>query len=409
MINECNEVVMVSACRTAIAKYGGTLKGYKNVELIKLTAKEAIDRAGIEPHMVDELVLGMAMTAGQGSSPPRIAAMQIGMDPRSGASTVNQNCASSMRALDVAVMKLAMGQTQIAVVSGTECQSNVPYLLPNMRWGARLNDTKCLDALQIDGMYCQLAEGAMGLTAENIAELYGITREECDELALISHRRVARAVDEGRFKSQIVPVEIKTKKGTLIYDTDEHFLRDTSLEKMAKLPSVFKKGGVTTAANSSGLNDASSAVVLMTKKKADELGIKPLMKCLTIVTEGVDPRYMGLGPAVAIPRALKEVGLNYHDVDYWEVNEAFAAQMIGCFRKMKDDYGIDMDYGTLERDGNINNNGSGIGLGHPVGQTGLRLVIGLYYELERLGKTLGGASLCVGGGAAMASLWTRDI
>jgi acetyl-CoA C-acetyltransferase len=272
-----------------------------------------------------------------------------------------------------------------------------------------MNDTKCIDPLQNDGMYCQLAPGAMGLTAENIAELYGITREECDELALISHRRVARATDEGRFKSQIVPVPIKTRKGIAMYDTDEHFLRDTNLEKMAKLPPVFKKGGIVTAANSSGINDASCAVVLMTKKKAEELGVKPLMKCLSVVTEGVEPRIMGLGPAVAIPKALNDVGWKYEDVDYWEINEAFAAQIIGCFRKIKDDYGIEMNYGTLEQDGNINNNGSGIGLGHPVGQTGLRLVIALYYELERLGKTTGGASLCVGGGAAMASLWTRDI
>lgn len=409
MRNEGNEVVLVSACRTGIGKYGGTLKDVKPLELMKLTATEAINRAGIEPKMVDELVLGMAMTAGQGSSPPRICALEIGMDPRSSASTVNQNCASSMRALDIAVMKLAMGQTQIAVVSGTECQSSVPYLLPNMRWGARLNDTKCLDPLQIDGMFDSIVQAPMGFTAETVAEMYGITRQECDELALISHSRVARATDEGRFKSQIVPVEIKTRKGTQIFDTDENFLRDTNLEKLAKLPSIFKKGGVVTAGNASSLNDASSAVVLMTKKKADELGLKPLMKCINVVTEGVRPEVMGLGPAVAIPKALKEAGMKYSEVDYWEINEAFASQIIGCFRKMKEDHGIDMDFGTLERDGNINNNGSGIGLGHPVGQTGLRLVISLYYELERLGKTTGGASLCVGGGASMATLWTRDI
>lgn len=409
MRNEGHDVVLVSACRTAIGKYGGTLKDVKPLELMKLTAREAISRAGIEAGMVDELVLGMAMTAGQGSSPPRICALEIGMDPRSGASTVNQNCASSMRALDIAVMKLAMGQTQIAVVSGTECQSSVPYLLPNMRWGARLNNTQCLDPLQIDGMFDSVAQTYMGNTAETIAGMYGITRRECDELALISHRRVARATDEGRFKSQILPVEIKTRQGRQIFAADENFLRDTSLEKLAKLPPVFQKGGVVTAGNSSSLNDGSCAAVLMTKRKAEELGLKPLLKCINIVTEGVRPEVMGLGPGAAIPKALKEAGLQYSDVDYWEINEAFAAQIIGCFRKIKEDQGIDMDFGTLERDGNINNNGSGIGLGHPVGQTGLRLVIALYYELERLGKTTGGASLCVGGGAAMASLWTRDI
>lgn len=409
MKNECNEVVMVSACRTAIGKFGGTLKGMKAVELAKITASEAIRRAGIEPKQVDELVMGMTMGHGNGSLPPRIVAMQIGMDPRSGASMVSQNCAASMRALDIAIMKLAMGQTQIAVVSGTETQSNVPYILPHMRWGGRLNDTTCIDPLQHDGMVCSLAGMHMGGTAEVVAERYGITREECDELAFISHRRAVRAIDEGRFKREIVPVEIKSRKGSVMYETDEHPLRDTNLEKMAKLPPVFKKGGIVTAANSSGLNDASAAAVLMTRKKAEELGIKPLMKCLSIVTEGVEPEVMGLGPAVAMPKALAEAGVSYGDIDYWEINEAFASQVIGVMRMMKETQGIDMDFGTFEKNGNINNNGSGIGLGHPVGQTGLRLVVSLYYELERLGKTTGGASLCAGGGAGMASIWTRDV
>jgi acetyl-CoA C-acetyltransferase len=409
MKNEGNEVVLVSACRTAIGKYGGVFKDITPNELSKITAAEAINRAGIEPRQVDEIVMGMTMGAGNGSLPPRIIAMQIGMDPRSGATMVNQNCGSSMRAIDIAAMKLALGQTQIALVVGTECQSSVPYILPNMRWGARLNHTKCLDPLQNDGMVCSLAGMHMGGTAEVIAERYGITREECDEIALISHRRAVRAIDEGRFAREIVPVEIKTKKGVVLYTADEHPLRDTSLEKMAKLPPVFKKGGVVTAANSSGLNDASAAVVLMTKKKADELGIKPLMKLLSIVTEGIEPVLMGLGPALAIPKALNEAGLSYQDIDYWEINEAFAAQIIGVMRMMKEKNHIDMDFGTFEKDGNINNNGSGIGLGHPVGQTGVRLVVALYHELERLGKTTGGASLCVGGGPALASIWTRDV
>jgi acetyl-CoA C-acetyltransferase len=409
MKNECNEVVLVSACRTAIAKFGGAMKGIKAVDLAKLTATEAIKRAGIEPGQVDEFVLGMTMGHGNGSLPPRIVAMQIGMHPRSGATMVNQNCASSMRALDIAVMKLAMGQTQIALVSGTETQSNVPYILPNMRWGGRLNDTPCIDPLQLDGMMCTVAGMHMGGTAEVVAERYGITREECDRLALMSHRRAVRAIEEGRFKREIVPVEIKTKKGFQLYETDEHPLRDTTLELMARLPPVFKKDGIVTAANASGLNDGSSAAVLMTQKKAKELGIKPLMRCLSIVTEGVEPEVMGLGPALAIPKALDEAGLSYEDIDYWEINEAFASQIIGVMRMMEESEGIDMNYGTFEQDGNINNNGSGIGLGHPVGQTGLRLVVSLYYELERLGKITGGASLCAGGGPGMASIWTRDI
>jgi len=409
MRNECNEVVLVSACRTGIAKYGGSLKDIKPIELMKTTAVEAIKRAGITPDMIDEHVLGMAVPHGQGSSPPRICAMQIGMREDSGASTTNQNCASSMRALDVAAMKLAMGQTQIALVSGTECQSSAPYILPAMRFGARLGDTKCQDALQIDGMFDTIAQMPMGSTAENIAEMYGITREECDTMALVSHRRCERATDEGRFKSQIVPVEIKTRKGIQIYDQDENFMRSTDMEKLGKLPPVFKKGGVVTAGNASSLNDASASVVMMTLKKAKELGVKPLIKLVSMQTGGVRPEVMGLGPAVAIPKALKEAGMTFSDIDYWELNEAFAAQLIGCFRKTKEEQGYDFNFGTVEKDGNINNNGSGIGLGHPVGQTGLRLVTVLYYEMERLGATTGVASLCVGGGAAMASVWTRDI
>jgi len=278
-----------------------------------------------------------------------------------------------------------------------------------MRWGARMGDSKAQDAMLSDGLICTLAGGHMGITAENVAEQYGITREECDELALLSHRRAVRAVDEGRFIREIVPVMVKKGKKEFLFENDEHPIRGASLESMAKLGPAFKKGGVVTAANASGINDASAAVVMMTKKKAEELGIKPLMKLINVCAEGVDARVMGLGPAVAIPKCLKEAGMKYEDVEYWEINEAFAAQVLGVKRMIKDVAGIDLNMGTLEQDGNINNNGSGIGLGHPVGCTALRIIVSMYYELERLGKTVGGASLCVGGGPAMASLWTRDI
>lgn len=406
---ELNEVVLVSACRTAIGKYGGTLKDIPANELTMAVAAEAIKRAGIEPAMVDEIVSGMCMHHGNGSLPPRIVAMGIGMDKRSGATMLSQNCASGMRALDIAAMKLMIGDTDIALVTGTESMSRPPYILPAMRWGARLGDTKAMDPILADGLFCQLAGSHMGGTAENIAEMYGITREECDELAVISHNRAIRAIDEGRFKREIVPIEIKTKKGVVPFETDEHPIRGASMEVIGKLPPAFKKGGVVTAANASGMNDASAAVVLMTRKKAEELGVKPLMKLMTVCTEGVEPRLMGLGPAVAIPKALKMAGMTYDQVDYWEINEAFAPQVIGVKKMIKDEFGITIDSGDLTRDGNVNNNGSGIGLGHPVGCTALRIIVSMYYELERLGKTVGGASLCVGGGPAMASLWTRDI
>ncbi len=405
-----NEVVMVSACRTPIGDYGGTLQGVRANDLSNLAAAEAIKRAGIEASVIDELVLGMCLHHGNGSCPARIVAIESGLPDRSAAMMVNQNCASAMRAVEIAAHSLMLGKTEIAIVVGTESMSNIPYLAQNARWGARMGDTKLQDAMLSDGLVCKLAGGIhMGGTAENIAERYGITREECDQLALISHARAVLANDEGRFKREVLPVLVKKGKKEILFEADEHPIRGASLESMARLSPAFKKNGVVTAANASGLNDASAAAVFMTKKKAEELGIKPLMKLVNICSEGVDAKVMGLGPAVAIPKVLKQAGMNYDQVDYWEINEAFAAQVIGVGKMIKEEAGIELNMGTLEKPGNINNNGSGIGLGHPVGCTGLRIIVSLYYEMERLGVTNGGASLCVGGGAAMASLWTRDI
>ena len=409
MAKEINEVVIVSACRTPIGDYGGSLQSVMANDLSKIAAAEAVNRAGIDMQQIDEIVLGMVYHHGNGSLPARIIGQQIGMSAKSSTSMVNQNCASGMRALELAATKLMLGKNDIALVVGTESMSNIPYTLQNMRWGARMNDTKAQDAMLADGLVCQLARGHMGVTAENIAEKYGISRQECDELALLSHQRAARAVDEGHFKREVVPVVVKMGKKEFLFENDEHPIRGASLESMAKLKPAFKKDGVVTAANASGLNDASAAVVMMTKKKAEQLGLKPLMKLINVCSEGVDARVMGLGPAVAIPKCLGEAGLNYSDIEYWEINEAFAAQVLGVGKMIKEVAGIEMNIGTFEQDGNINNNGSGIGLGHPVGCTALRIIVSLYYELERLGKTVGGASLCVGGGPAMASLWTREI
>ncbi len=409
MANEINEVVMVSACRTAIGTYGGSLKSLKANDLSKIAATEAIRRAGIDAKEIDELVLGTCLHHGNGSLPARIISQQIGMSVESGASMINQNCASGMRALEIAANKLMLGKNDIALVVGTESMSNIPYISRSARWGQRMGDGKIEDAMLADGLVCSLAGSHMGGTAENIAEQYGITRVQCDELALLSHKRATRAVDEGRFKREIVPVNVKEGKKEFVFENDEHPIKDASIEKMSKLAPAFKKDGVVTAANASGLNDASAAVVLMTLKKAGQLGIKPVMKLINVCSEGVDARVMGLGPAVAIPKCLGEAGMKYGDVDYWEINEAFAAQVLGVGKMIKEVAGIDMNIGTLEKDGNINTNGSGIGLGHPVGCTALRIIVSLYYELERTGKTTGGASLCVGGGPAMASLWTRDI
>lgn len=398
-----NDVVVVSACRTAIGKFMGSLKDISAKDLAITVGKAAIERAGITADVVDEIVMGEVYPHGMGSLPSRQVAMALGLPVRSNACNINQNCASGMRALEIACNNIQLGKTEIGLVIGTESMTNAPYLLLKARMGYRMNAGKIEDAMIHDGLFDSMVPGHMGITAENVAEMYGITRQECDELALMSHQRATRAVQEGIFRREVVPVELKSKKGVALYETDEHMILDASLESMAKLPAAFKKDGVVTAANASGINDAAAAVIVMSKSKAAELGLKPLMKLVSFAAEGVDPKVMGLGPAVAIPRALNLAGLKFDDIEYWEINEAFAAQFLGVGRMLKQDFGMDL---SMDK---CNHNGSGIALGHPVGCTALRIVVSLYYEMERLGLTLGGASLCVGGGPALASLWTRDI
>lgn len=400
---ELNEVVLVSACRTAIGKFMGSLKDISAKELAITAGKGAIERAGIPADIIDEIAMGEVYPHLQGSLPARQVAMALGLPVRSNACNVNQNCASGMRALDIAANHIMLGKTAIALIVGTESMTNAPYMLPKARMGYRMNQGKIEDAMIHDGLFDALVPGHMGLTAENIAEKYGITRQECDELALMSHQRATRAVQDGTFKREVVPVEIKTRKGITYYETDEHMIPNANLEAMAKLPAAFKKGGVVTAANASGINDAAAAVIIMSKKKAAELGLKPLMKLINLCGEGVAPEVMGLGPAVAIPKCLQEAGMKWDDIEYWEINEAFAAQFLGVGRKLKEDLDIELDMNKC------NLNGSGIALGHPVGCTALRIIVSLYYELEKQGKTVGAASLCVGGGPSLCSIWTRDI
>lgn len=400
---ELNEVVMLSACRTAIGRFMGSLKDISSRELSLTVGREAIARAGIGADIIDEICVGQVFPHGCGSLPARQISMRLGLPARSSAVNVNQNCTSAMRALEIACHNIMLGKTEIALIIGAESMTNCPYLIPKGRMGYRLGPGSLEDVMLYDGLIDEQVPGHMGLTAENVAEKYGITREECDQLALLSHQRATRAVKEGIFKREIVPVEIKSRKGSKFYETDEHMIPDASIEAMAKLPTAFKKGGVVTAANASGINDGAAAAVIMSRAKAKELGLKPLMKLVNICGEGVEPPLMGLGPAVAIPKCLKQAGIKFEDVEYWEINEAFAAQFLGVGRMLKEESGIELDMDKC------NLNGSGIALGHPVGATGLRIIVSLYYELERQGKTLGGASLCVGGGAAMASLWSRDV
>lgn len=402
-MKEIRDVVIVSACRTPIGKFMGSLKDFQAVELATIAAKEAIKRAAVDPEIIDEIVMGEVYQHMQGSLPARQVSLAAGLPLRSNACVVNQNCASGMRALDIAINHIQLGKTEVGLVVGVESMTNAPYMLPKARMGYRMGPGIMEDAMLHDALFDRLVEGHMGTTAENVAEKYGITREECDQLALRSHQNATRANQDGTFEREIVPVEIKTKKGVTYFSKDEHMISDANLEAMAKLPPAFRKGGVVTAANASGINDAAAAVVIMSKAKALELGIKPLMKLINICAEGVGPEVMGLGPAVAIPKCLKEAGMKFEDVDYWEINEAFAAQWLGVGRMLKEEYGIEIDMNK------VNSNGSGIGLGHPIGATALRIIVSLYYELENIGKTVGGAALCVGTGPAMCSLWTRDI
>lgn len=397
------EVVVVSACRTPIGKFMGSLKDMQAIELASLVAGEAISRAGVDPALIDEIVMGEVYPHMQGSLPARQVAMHAGLPVRSGAVNINQNCASSMRAMEIAAGDIQLGKTDIGLVVGVESMTNAPYMLPKARSGYRMGPGKLEDSMLVDALVDRLVPGHMGLTAENVAEKYEISRQECDELALLSHQRAVAANENGSFEEEIVPVTVKSRKETVVFAKDEHMIPDASLEKMAKLKPAFKEGGVVTAANASGVNDGAAAAIIMSKEKADELGLKPMLRLVSICSAGVEPELMGIGPAKAIPKCLTMAGLKFSDIDYWEINEAFASQFLGVGRELKRSLGIELDMNK------INANGSGIALGHPIGCTGLRLIVSLAYEMKKKNYTLGGASLCVGGGPAMCSLWSRDI
>ena len=400
---EINEVVIVSACRTAIGKFLGGLKDVPARDLAVAAGKAALERAGIEAGMVDEICMGQVYGGLQGSLPARQVSMRIGLPHRSSAVSVNQNCASAMRALEIACHNIMLGNTAIGLAVGVENMSQTPYLLTKGRTGYRMGPGTLEDHMLCDGLVDELVPGHMGMTAENVAEKYGIDRQECDELALISHQRATEAIESGRFEAEIIPIEIKKRKKTETMNIDEHPIRDASLEAMSRLRPAFKPDGVVTAANASGINDGAAAVVVMSKAKAAELGVNPLLKLIDICDEGVDPKVMGLGPAVTIPKLLKRSEMAFGDIDYWEINKAFAAQWLGVGRMLKEESGIELDLDT------VNRNGSGIALGHPVGCTGIRIIVTMYHEMKRADDTTGGATLCVGGGPAVGSLWTREI
>ncbi|MBQ4249875.1 MAG: thiolase family protein, partial [Clostridia bacterium] len=366
-------------------------------------------RAGIKPEDVDEIVMGQVYTSMQGSLPARQVSQRIGMSPESNALSVNQNCASGMRALEIACNNIQLGKTDIGLVVGVENMTRTPFLLPKARLGYRMGGiptgggAELYDAMLHDGLYDELSGGHMGVTAETVAKMYNITRQECDELAVLSHSRACKATEEGKFDEEMIPIIKSTRKGDKILKDDEHMIKGCTMESISKLKPVFTKDGVTTAANASGINDAAAAVIVMSLDKARELGIEPMAKMIYIAAKGVPAEVMGIGPADAIPKCLEKAGLKFDDVDYWEINEAFAAQFIGVERKLEADYGYKLDRSK------VNANGSGISLGHPVGCSALRIIVTMLYEMKRQNYKIGCASLCVGGGPALASLWTREI
>ena len=391
---EDKEVVVVSATRTAIGNFGGCFKDVSAVDLAVTVIDSALRRAGIEKKLVEMVILGNCFAPLE-QNIARIVAVKCGIPIEVPAFSVITNCASGMQAIICGVQAIREGDVDIVVAGGTESMTNAPYVLLTARWGQRLRHGEMVDMLWRAMQEPPIGVG-MGLTAENIAKKFNITREEQDALAVLSHQRAVKAIMEGKFKEEITPFIIPKKGGEFqICDTDEHPRADTTMEKLSKLPPIFKEGGTVTAGNSSSLNDAAAAVVLMSMKKAKQMRLQPLAKIRGYAIVGVDPFYMGLGPVPATQKLLRKLGLSMDKIELIELNEAFAAQYLACERLL----GLNREI--------VNVNGSGIALGHPVGATGARIVITLLYEMKRRNVQLGLATLCVGGGLGYAMVLER--
>ena len=386
------EIVIASACRTAIGTFGGTLKDVPAAELGAIVVKEAVKRAGIKPEMVDEVILGNVLQAGLGQNIARQVTLKAGLPIETTAMTINIVCGSGLKSVALAANQILAGESEIVVCGGTENMSAAPYAVPSARWGARMNNSKMIDVMVNDGLWDAFNQYHMGITAENVAEKYGITREMQDEFAVASQSKAEAAIKAGKFKDEIVPVVIHGKKGDTVFDTDEHPKFGTTLEKVAKLKPAFKRdGGTVTAANASGINDSAAALVVMSKEKADELGIKPLATIVSYATGGVDPSIMGVGPVPAVTKALARANMTVDDLDLIEANEAFAAQSLAVAQDLK----FDMS--------KVNVNGGAIALGHPIGASGARILVTLLYEMQkREDAHTGLATLCIGGGQGQA-------
>jgi acetyl-CoA C-acetyltransferase len=389
------EVVIVSGLRTLVGDFLGSLKEFNCVDLGVITLKAALKKARVDPKLVEEVVCGNPDMAGAKSNPGRQVAVHAGCSWETVACTINQQCVSSLRAAEIMYQEILLGKVAVGAVVGCESMSNIPYLVMGARSGFRMGEQRLVDGMQNDGLMDAFYNVLMGVTAENIVQMYHISREEQDEFALMSHQRACNAINKRIQADEIVPVEIKVKKGTKIFDADEHPRHGLTMEDLAKLKPVFKLDGTVTAGNSSGLNDGGAALIMMSLDKAKELGLKPLARVISSANAAVDAKIMGMGPVPSIQKALKFADLKMEDIDYWEINEAFAAQIIGCNRELK----IPLD--------KMNAHGGGISIGHPVGMTGARLLVTLIHEMERRGVRYGGVSLCGGGGPSTSMILGR--
>ena len=391
------EVYVVNCCRTAVGSFGGSLKDTPATELGAVVVKEALNRAGVKPEQVDELMFGCVLTAALGQNPARQVGVKAGLPYSVPAYTVGMVCGSGMKSVIEGARAILCGDADIIVAGGTENMSAAPYALPAERWGARMGDKKVVDTMIKDGLWDAYNNYHMGTTAENICDVWGITREELDEFAYNSQKKAAAARDSGRFNDEIVPVPVKVKKEIVEFKTDEFIKGDVSLEKMAKLKPAFKPdGGRVTAANASGINDGAAAIVLASKEAVEKYGLKPMFKLIGWGQGGVDPKIMGVGPVPASKNAMAKAGVTIEDIDLVEANEAFAAQSVAVARELK----FDMS--------KVNVNGGAIAIGHPVGASGARIIVTLLHEmLKRDDAKKGLATLCIGGGMGVATIFEK--
>ena len=387
------EVVIASAVRTAIGKFGGSLLPLSAPELGAIVIKEALKRANVPGEKVDEVIFGNVLQAGLGQNPARQASIKAGLPIEVPAFTVNKVCGSGLKCVELAAQSILAGDNDIVVAGGMESMSNAPFVTSGKaRWGLRMGDSKLVDVMIKDGLWDAFNNYHMGITSENVAEKFGVTREDQDEVSARSQQRAIAAIKSGAFKDEIVPVTIKTKKGETVFDTDEFPREGTTTEILGKLRPAFKQGGTVTAGNASGLNDGAAALVIMSAEKAQELGIKPMAKILSYASAGVDPAIMGIGPIPASRKALSKAGLEVKDLDLIEANEAFAAQFVEVGRELNFD---------PEK---VNVNGGAIALGHPIGASGARILVTLLYALKNRDKKLGLATLCIGGGMGTSAV-----